>query len=66
MRHRVFFVPRRLERTAMGGPIRTAVRQALGIPVLGAVADLLLNRALLAVMPYHVLIGLGPRSGRRG
>jgi SAM-dependent methyltransferase len=65
-KHHVFFVPRRLERTAMGGPIRTLVRRLLALPLVGLAVDLIVNRALLAVMPYHVLVGFGsPRTERR-
>lgn len=50
-------IPRRLRSTALGGAVRTIVRSALALPLVGRVVDLLINRVLLPVVRYHVLVG---------
>jgi SAM-dependent methyltransferase len=52
---RISFIPSRLRSTVMGGRIRGALVKALNSP-LGNVANLLINRALLGIMPYHAAL----------
>ena len=56
-RHHLYMVPRRLTSTARGGPARRLIKTLLAVPVVGAITDLLINRVLLAVMPYHIMVG---------
>jgi hypothetical protein len=65
---RISFIPSRLRSTVMLGRIRGAVVKALNSP-LGNVADLLINRTLLGIMPYHAAVRFKkplakPRAGR--
>lgn len=52
----ISFIPRRLAKTATGGLIREFLVASLNSRVLGPAANLLLNKALLGVMPYHVVL----------
>jgi len=53
---RVSFIPRRLKDTVMGGRLRGLVVTGLNAPLIGDAADLLLNKLLLGVMPYHAAL----------
>lgn len=55
--YRIYMLPPGLRTTARGGAVRLMVRTLLSLPVLGRVMDLLLNRVLLAVAPYHTALG---------
>lgn len=50
------FIPRRLEETATGGTLRNLLTGALRSPLVGGAVNLLVNKAALGVMPYHVLL----------
>jgi ubiquinone/menaquinone biosynthesis C-methylase UbiE len=52
---RISFIPSRLRSTVTGGRIRGALVKALNSP-LGKVADFLINRLLLGIMPYHAAL----------
>ena len=52
---RISFIPSRLRSTVMGGRIRGVLVKALNSP-LGNVANFLINRALLGIMPYHAAL----------
>ena len=54
------FIPRQMAVTASGGKLRGAVVSVLTGRVTGRVANALLNRVLLPVMPYHVAISWKP------
>lgn len=53
---RISFIPRGLSGTATGGSLRDAFLKILNSKHFGAFFSYLINRALLAVMPYHVAI----------
>jgi SAM-dependent methyltransferase len=59
------FLPRRLATTTRQTPLRRLVVWALRSRLIGPCAHLLLNRLLLAVMPYHVAFGFKGGTGRR-
>lgn len=52
---RISFIPSRLRSTVTGGRIRGALVKALNSP-LGKVANFLINRVLLGIMPYHAAL----------
>ena len=52
----MFFLPRRLPRTARQTTVRRLVRGALDLPVLGGALSFLLNRVLLPVVPQHIVV----------
>lgn len=53
---RISFIPRKLSNSVTGGRLRGLVVSGLNAPLVGDAADLLLNKLLLAVMPYHAAI----------
>jgi SAM-dependent methyltransferase len=53
-RFQLSFIPRTLRETATGGAIRTGIVKALNSRIGGGAANLLMNRMLLGIMPYHV------------
>lgn len=55
--YRIYMLPPGLRATARGGALRRVVRTLLSTPVLGPLADLVLNRVLLRFAPYHVALG---------
>ncbi len=52
----IFFLPPRLDATVRNTPVRRAVRLLLAVPVVGALVNTVLNRALLPIMPYHIAL----------
>lgn len=52
----ISFIPRHLSTTATGGFIRNTLVRGLNSRFLGAATDLLVNKLLLGVMPYHVAL----------
>lgn len=52
----VTFIPRHLKSSISGGAIRKVIVSLLNTPILGIVINLLLNKLLLTVMPYHVAL----------
>lgn len=52
----ISFIPRRLVKTETGGLIREFLVASLNSRVMGPAANLLLNRVLLGMMPYHVVL----------
>jgi len=52
----VAFVPRYMDKTVTGGTIRTLLTTALKSRLLGPSTDLVINKLLLGIMPYHVLL----------
>jgi ubiquinone/menaquinone biosynthesis C-methylase UbiE len=52
----VTFIPRHLKSSISGGAIRKVIVGLLNTPILGIVINLLLNKLLLTVMPYHVAL----------
>lgn len=54
---RVYMLPRRLPSTARGGRLRRTILALQRAPVAGALVDLAINRLLLRLMPYHILVG---------
>ena len=52
----VSFIPRHLKNSISGGAIRKVIVGLLNTPILGIAINLLLNKLLLAVMPYHVAL----------
>ncbi|QAY75184.1 class I SAM-dependent methyltransferase [Sphingosinicella sp. BN140058] len=55
------FIPRGLRSTVVSGRIRGSIVRALNSP-LGGLTDLLINRLLLGIMPYHVAVCRKPRA----
>ena len=54
---RAYMLPRRLARTARGGLVRRSIVALQRLPIAGPAVDLLINRLLLRVMPYHIVVG---------
>lgn len=54
--HHVFMLPRRLQTTYRPGPTRALIFALLQAPVVGGLVDAVLNRLLLGVVPYHILV----------
>lgn len=52
----VSFIPRHLNKTETGGFIRHILVRSLNSRILGAATNLLVNRILLGLMPYHVAL----------
>jgi SAM-dependent methyltransferase len=52
----ISFIPRHLSNTVTGGGIRNLLVKLLNSKIFGAATDLLINRALLGVMPYHAVL----------
>jgi len=52
----VSFIPRYLTYTLTGGYIRDLLVESLNSKILGPLANLLINRLLLGLMPYHVVL----------
>jgi LSD1 subclass zinc finger protein len=55
--HRVYFLPPHLPPPVRPGPVRRTVHALLSAPLSRGATDLLLNRVLLPVAPYHVVVG---------
>jgi SAM-dependent methyltransferase len=55
-RYRIYWLPPQLRRTARGGLIRSVIVALLNAPVVGRAADVLLNRVLLSIAPYHIVL----------
>jgi len=53
---RISFIPRYLNKTVTGGYIRNILVRSLNSRMLGPITNLLVNRALLGLMPYHTAI----------
>lgn len=51
------FIPRNLQSTVTGGKIRSALTRLLSGPRSGPIANFVVNRLALAIMPYHVVLG---------
>ena len=60
-RPHLYMIPRRLDTTARGGVLRWAIRTGLSMRGVGTLIDLIMNRLLLPLMPYHVMVALQPR-----
>lgn len=54
---RVYMLPRRLPATARGGVLRRTILVLQRWPIAGPLLDLGINRLLLRVMPYHIVVG---------
>lgn len=54
---RVYMLPRRLPSTARGGILRRTILALQRSPIAGPLLDLGINRLLLKVMPYHIVVG---------
>ncbi len=52
----ISFIPRRLKSTVTGGGIRNLLVKLLNSKVFGAATDLLINKVVLGVMPYHAVV----------
>lgn len=62
---RASFIPRRLQTTVTGGRIRDTLVNLLNSRAFGPPSDFVVNRMLLPVMPYHVLVCSKPSAEKR-
>lgn len=53
---RISFIPRYLNKTVTGGYIRNILVRSLNSRLFGPITNLLVNRVLLGLMPYHAAI----------
>lgn len=64
----ITFLPRRLSDTTSGGLIRNVITRAMNLPVIDDLANFILNRLALGIMPYHVVLAArakGAKAPRR-
>lgn len=52
----ISFIPRRMKSTVTGGVIRNLLVKLLNSKAFGAATDVLINKTLLGVMPYHAVL----------
>lgn len=52
----VYFLPRKLPATTRSSFIRRFIHKGFHLPVIGGMVNVILNKLLLSVMPYHIVV----------